>query len=88
MTGVTDSMRLIFRSRLIMRVIPPLTFAKTQLVCSDFGIFQLRRVVNEATISNDAYPEHKPRVKAGDARLGLASFQGPEGKGQLDPAIA
>src|SRR5947199_2788787 len=38
-TGVTDSTLLILRNWLMARVIPPLTFAKTQLVCSDFGIF-------------------------------------------------
>src|SRR5712691_12768847 len=38
-TGVTDSTLLIFRSWMIARVIPLLTFAKTQLVWSDFGIF-------------------------------------------------
>src|SRR2546428_3339162 len=40
-TGVTVSTLLIFWSWLMARVIPPLTFAKTQLVCSDFGIFFL-----------------------------------------------
>src|SRR2546428_7485737 len=38
-TGVTDSTLLTFRSWLMVRVILPLTLAKTQLVWSDFGIF-------------------------------------------------